>query len=337
MLWPLRIPRWVDRDRQLLFVLPLYAFLSVLSLRLKLAMTPMWLSGHIAVDHQSLLAGTHANNEQSRLLQYLVPEALRIVSGCSVANAYAFQRWLFVFLAFAVFHQFMRRWLRPGLCFGGVSLLAALIPFTHRNDVQESAPLLTLLFVLGLWAIREEKKYWFCLVLLVGALTNETILVLALGWYVVQAPKLIGRDAPRVAAETALLSAPAFVVGGAIRYATRFSPHLGGSWHWPDNIRGIGAGLMRNPFDWYRVPHLGIFFVFSVLWIYPFVRFERQPRYFRRISVIVPVFVAAHMITGIIMETRQMIPLAFIVIPMSLITMFPDEVVRDAERAPSAT
>ena len=69
----------------------------------------------------------------------------------------------------------------------------------------------------------------------------------------------------------------------------------------------------------------------------PFVRFERQPRYFRRISVIVPVFVAAHMITGIIMETRQMIPLAFIVIPMSLITMFPDEVVRDAERAPSAT
>jgi hypothetical protein len=325
MAWAFRAPRWLQRDPQLAFVLPLYAFLSVVSLRLKLAVTPLWFTGHMVEKHQSLMRGTHANNEQSRVLQYLIPDALRLVGGSSVANAYAFQRWLFIFLAFAVFHLFMRKWFRHGMCFAGVSFLAALIPFTHRAELQESAPLLALMFVAALWAIRDGKKWTFCALLLVGALVNETILVLAMGWYVVQAPRLLGRDTPRVAAEAALLSAPAFVVAAAIRYATRFSPHLGGAWHWPDNIHEMGVGLLRSPFDWYRVPHLGIFFLFSVIWIYPFVRFKSQPRYFRRISLVVPVFVFAHMLTGIIAETRQMIPLAFILIPMSLFTMFPEE------------
>jgi hypothetical protein len=179
--------------------------------------------------------------------------------------------------------------------------------------------------VLGLGAIRDGKKGAFCLILLVGAITNETILVLAMGWYLVQASRVIGRDSLRVAADTAFLSAPAFAVAGAIRYATRSAPHLGGAWHLPDNLHEMAVGLARNPLQWYRVPHLGILFVFSVLWIYPFVRFKSQPRFFRRMSAVVPVFVVAHMLTGIIAETRQMIPLGFIVIPMSLLTMFPEE------------
>jgi hypothetical protein len=333
MEWRLPIERWIGRNRQMLFILPLYAFLSLISLRLKLAMAPLWLTGHIVAKHQALLDGTHPNNEQSRLLQYLIPEGMRLLFGAGVANAYAFQRWLFIFLAFAVFHQLMRRWFRPALCFAGVSLLAALIPFTHRAELQESAPLLALLFVLGLWAIRDGKKSPFCLVMLVGAITNETLLVLAMGWYVVQAPRLLGRGSVRVAGETALLSAPAFIVAGAIRYATRFHLHAGGAWHWPDNIDLMAKGLMRSPFDWYRVPHLGIFFLFSVLWIYPFIRFKSQPQFFRRLSLVIPVFVFAHLLTGIIMETRQMIPLAFILIPMGLIAMFPEEVVEDDQGA----
>jgi hypothetical protein len=325
MAWPPRMPRWIDRDRQLLFILPLYAFLSVISLRMKLAVTPLWFTGYMVDKHQALMHGVHPNNEQSRVLQYLIPEAIRLVTGASVANAYAFQRWLFIFLAFAVFHQFMRKWLRPGLCFAGASLLAALIPFTHRAELQESAPLLALMFVSALWAIRDGKKWSFCLLLLVGALVNETILVLAMGWYVVQAPRLFGRGAPRAAVETAILSAPAFLAAGAIRYATRLQPHLGGAWHLPDNIHEMGRGLLHSPFDWYRLPHLGIFFLFSVLWIYPFIRFRAQPHFFRRMSLVVPVFVVAHMLTGIILETRQMIPLAFLLIPMSLLTMFPED------------
>jgi hypothetical protein len=329
MPWPFTTPRWVFRNRQILVILPLYAFLSLTSLRIKVAMTPLWTTGYLVAKHQALLDGTHPNNEQSRLLQYLFPEAVRILTGVSVAGAYAFQRWLFVFLTFAVFHQLMRRWLAPGLCFAGVSLLAALIPFTHRAELQESAPLLALMFVAGLWAIRDGKRYAFCLILLIGALANETILVLAMGWYAARARNLFGRDFPRVAAETALVSAPALAVTGAIRYATRFQPHLGGAWHWPDNIGGMGSGLLHSPFDWYRVPHLGVFFLFSVLWIYPFVRWKAQPAFLRRVSLIVPVFVFAHMLTGIIAETRQMIPLAFILIPMSLLAMFPDEAVRE--------
>jgi hypothetical protein len=72
----------------------------------------------------------------------------------------------------------MRKWLSPGESFAGVAFLAAVMPLTYTGDLQESAPLLMLLFVLGLWAIRQHKILLFELILIVGSITNETQLIL---------------------------------------------------------------------------------------------------------------------------------------------------------------
>lgn len=307
--------------RERVFTYPLFAFLSIASLRIKLALTGAWFDGTLDAAHARLLAGTYTNNEQSRILQFLVPEAIRRATGLGLGDAYALQRFAFFAAAYACFAEFLRGWFGAGSALAGVALFAALVPFTHRNDLQESAPLLALCFVLGLWAIRARRRLAFALVLLVGALDNETILVLPLAWFLVRADRPFSRDGAIAALETAVLALPGFAAQGFIRWLTRDNPHLGGAWHLPDNWRGIAAGLARSPLDWYRVPHLGFLFLFSVMWIYPLLAWKRQPPFFRRASIVVPVFVAAHLVTGIIAEPRQMVPLGFLLIPMSLFAM----------------
>ena len=65
------------------------------------------------------------------------------------------QRYVFVAIALTLFHVFCRRWLSPTASFAAVSVFVALLPMTARNDLQESLPLLLVVFLVGLWCIRE--------------------------------------------------------------------------------------------------------------------------------------------------------------------------------------
>ena len=165
---------------ELLWLAPLYATLSFIQLKLKLDATSTWTSGRLVKNHKLLLDFDYTNNEQSRILQFYIPEALRQLFDVSIPHAYLIQRGLFVFAGFMVMHAYCRGWFdRTGaaLC---VCVQAALMALSHMNDLQESAPLLMVAFVLCLWAIRERNDWAFALLLLIGAMNNETVLSLAL-------------------------------------------------------------------------------------------------------------------------------------------------------------
>ncbi len=164
--------------RQLPFV-AIYACLSFLELRSKLQVTPAWFDGTLERNHAALLAFQYANNEQSRLLQFYIPELLVRVLGVTVAHAYMIQRWAFVALAFMLFHLYLRKWFSNGLAFAAVCLLAAVLPFTFMNDLQESASFLMASSVAALWTIRDAGSWSAAAVLLLGALNNETTLALS--------------------------------------------------------------------------------------------------------------------------------------------------------------
>lgn len=159
----------------------IYFSLSVTALSLKIHQTPAWYSGLLISNHQKLMAIQFTNNEQSRLLQFLVPEFFHRVLGIYIENGYALARLLFVFLAFLSFHFFLRKWFSPAESFVGVLILSGALPIAFQvSDLQESAPLLMLMFVLCMWAIREGKDTLYCVFLLVGGgLTNETLLAIA--------------------------------------------------------------------------------------------------------------------------------------------------------------
>ena len=158
---------------EILSVALIALFLALIALGGKLRNTPKYFDGTLEQEHEQLLHFQHANNEQSRLLQFAVPELLVRLFGLSLPHAYILQRWLFVWLALVLFHVYLRHWFRPGTAFAGVCFLAAALPITFLGDLQESAPLLMATFLCGLWAVRADRPGLFALALVVGRWTTK--------------------------------------------------------------------------------------------------------------------------------------------------------------------
>jgi len=225
-----------------------------------------------------------------------------------------------VWLAFVGFHWYLRKWFNAQLSFSGVLLLAAIMPLTYRDDLQESSPLLLFTFLLGLWAIREDRKILIATVFLIGGINNETTLILPLVYLLYNYRTWDMKPLVLLCRDTLLVSLPMIMAVGTIRYINWDQPHLGGAWHLPDNLEGM--------FSW-DLQFWGIIYIFGVLWVYAFLRYGKKPLFLKRASLMMPYFIAAHLLTGIIFEIRQMLPLSFIVIPMALFYIYPP--LEDAE------
>jgi len=310
--------------RELLVFGAIYLFLALINLRVKMFLTAAWYDGILERNHELLLAFQYANPEQSRLLQFCIPELFRRLLGLSIPHAYILQRWLFVFLAFLCFHFYLKKWFDSRLAFAGVLILAASMPLSYFNHLQESSPLLLLTFLLALWAIRERRTFWYAVVLTVGAFNNETMLFLPAVFVFYNFKGLGFRQLIRLVLTTLGSCLPAYLVVGTIRYINRDRPQLGDLfWHWPDNIRGIWRHLRTFPLDYWRAEYVYFVFIFGVFWLYAFLRYSKKPLFLRRAALTIPLFIVPHLLATIIAEVRLMLPLSFIVIPMALFYLFP--------------
>jgi hypothetical protein len=305
----------------------IYFFLALINLILKTRATPQWFNGELAENHRLLLAFEYTNNEQSRLFQFYIPELFIRLFGLSVENAYLVQRWLFVWLAFVLFHVYQRRWFSKGLAFAGVCFLAAIMPLTYYTDLQESAPFLMVSFLGGLWAIRDGPPWLVAVILCIGALNNETTLVLPAVFFFAHFRGWRLAALWATAWRTLAVAAPAYAVTAVIRFITRDRPHLGGGWHLPDNAAGLYSELQLPVFDYFRADYLyvSVFFIFGVMWVYAYLRFAQKPRFIRATLLMVPFFLIGHFITGIIFEVRQLVPLAYVIIPAAFFWLFDEE------------
>ena len=315
---------------------PVYFFLSLVSLVLKLRLTPSWANGTLAHNHQLLMAFQFTNNEQSRLFQFLLPEFLRVEIGLSIETSYALVRLLFVFLAFIAFHYFLRKWFNPVESFAGVLILnGSMVVAFLIDDLQESAPLLMLLFVLGLLAIREKKDGLFAILLLIGGgLTNETMLVMPVGYffYRLQSKKLA--DIFKTGVRTGLLALPAFLTQGLIRYITRNNPYLDSGLRLPDNLDRLWHELINPGYALFHGTFIYPILIFSVFWVMAILGYSKSPPFLRKVFWIVPFLIIGNFVTGIISESRQMIPLGFIIIPLALFFIIPEARARIAGQKP---
>jgi hypothetical protein len=300
-----------------------YFFVTLINLRVKLLLTPAWFNGILASNHEKLLAFQYANNEQSRLLQFYIPEGLRHLHQMSIEHAYIMQRGLFIFLVLLFFHFYLRKWFDAKLAFAGVMCFAAIMPLSYMNDLQESTPLLLLTFLLALWAIRDQYIVRYVLVLAIGSFNNETILILPLVFFLYNFKGFKPKRIISLAWITLVTSLPAYLIVGTIRYITRDSPRLAPLWQLPGNISSMRAALGASPLDWWQSSSLYIFFIFGVFWIFAYLKYFKKPVFLRRAALMIPFFIIAHMLAGIIGEVRLMLPLSFIVIPMSFFYLFP--------------
>jgi len=310
--------RWrLFRIRELLVFAPIYVWLSFINYAIKVWLTPSWFVW-LEYNHAASLRFEFTNNEQSRLLQFYVPELFHQFFGTTIQHSYALARLTFVFLTYIVFHRYLRKWFSAAEAFAGVALLAAIIPFTHMDDLQESSPLLVLLFLMALGAIRDNRIGLMLGVFFLGGLTNETMLILPSVYFFYHLRFDSWKNALALAGKSFLVGIPLLATIGPIRYFTRNQPVLGSGYHWPDNLEGIFHGLTVNPFDLPRARYVFFILLFGILWYYAFFRYTEKPLFLRRASWMIPFFVLAHLITGKIDEPRQMIPLGFIIIPMAM-------------------
>ena len=299
----------------------IYLVLALIQLKAKLLVTPYWFSERLAFNHDLLLAFKYVNNEQSRLLQFTIPEVLHGLFSVPIEDAYILQRWLFVFLAFLLFHVYLRKWFSALVSFGGVCFLAAIMPLTYMNHLQESAPLLMVTFLGGLWAIREKKNAVFALVLLIGALNNETVLILSSVYVFCRFTSWKWQDLRSLCIQTTLVSTPAWAAAAIIRWFTRHSEHIDNPWMLPKNLQSIGQDLLDAMYipHWFAQTYLFPLFLFGAFWYFATRNWKQQDLFLRRASLMIPLFVLAHLVTGMVEESRLMIPLAFLLIPMGLL------------------
>jgi len=282
-------------------IFSLCLLLALFTTALKLSLTPAWFDGTLARNHYLLLAFHYTNNEQSRLFQFLIPEFFHALSGVAIEWAYIIQRVLFILATFYFFYLYSLEWLKPKWAVMALLLLCAIICITHKNDLQESAPLLGLTFVGALWTIRDDKPFLLSIVLLAGAINNETVLYLPVVYLFVHYDEWRGRWSG-LFLRLGIIAGPAIVAVGIIRLINIDRPHLGGALHFLENLQNIHQPII----------------LFNFLLILAVMRFKEKPKFLRRALLTLPLFFLPHLITGVIAEIRQMIPMSFIIIPAAL-------------------
>lgn len=307
-----RFRRWFTARNGWLFLF--CAFLAWITYHLKVATTTAWTDGSLEWVHKQLVALDYVNNEQSRVLQYAIPQTLSQLTGITVRSAYMVQRLVFTTLALLVFTRYCRHWLRPGTAVAGTVLYALLIAYSARNDLQESAPLLGLTFAGALWAMREGRDIAFAAIVWIGALNNETMLFLIPLFVLIRAVPLRWDTLWRMSARAFILGLPALLTVAAVRYLTRDMAYLGGGWHLGENLRSLGAVVL----------------FFGPLWLLALWRMRDLPLFLRRGLWSVPLFMLPNLMIGVITETRLLLPLCGFVLPAALWTWLPEE--RSAEQ-----
>lgn len=302
----------------------IYAALAFINLRIKIALTPDWTDGNLIKQHTQLMEFAYRNHEQSRWLQFYLPDYLVQLFHISIPQAYSLRRFLFVFLSFTCFHLYLKRWFDEKTTFAGVLFLAAIMPLSYQDHLQESASLLMLLFLLGLWCIREQRPVLLTIILAIGAFNNETILILPLVYFLYQFREFRLKSSLLLIVKSILIAAPAFIITAFIRYITRDNGGYGKKvWHLPDNWENMLDAFGEHPLDYFTEGYLFIFIIFGLFWIIAYLRYSEMPLFLQRAGWMIPLFVLIHFLTGIIQETRQMVPLAFLIIPMGLFYLFP--------------
>jgi hypothetical protein len=328
--------KWVmlvmERRDQWGFAL-VYFFLSFIELTLKLRVAHNnWFDGRLARNHALLMDFQYFQNEQSRLLQFLIPEAIRSITHISIVDAYMLQRFVWVFLMFMAFHWYLRKWLSSAESFAGVVFLAAIMPLTFLNDLMESTPLLLFLFVLGLMAIRDRNTTGFVITLTIGSITNETILVLLAVYFFYNLKwtdprKIKSSDIKALfvlVGRTLLVALLPFSIFITVRYINRHVPHLGGDVIlWSENLRSIWYSIQSlNLFSLYDARYLHFILLYSVFWLYALLGYRRSGLFLQRALWMIPFFMLPHLITSKMNEPRDMLPVGFVLIPMGLIFLF---------------
>jgi hypothetical protein len=260
----------------------------------------------------SPLLPVHAGRVLFPLLMQ-VPELL----GASPERAFALVRLLTILAALVVFHGFLRRWFSDEVAFSGTLFLAATLPLTFNSYFEIPTDFLEILVVTcGVWALHAQKLLLLCGIVMVGSLNRETTALLPLLLLLEGINRLDRRRLGWVALAGLAWLVPVVVMRlwavGDLSW-----PHGNSMVH---NVPGLRA-VLTNPHPYNNF--LFWAYLFGAFWLLPYLRWQRQPPFFRRMLLAVPMVVVVFALTGgYLDEPRELVLLYPILVPTGLFALF---------------
>lgn len=95
------------------------------------------------------------------------------------------------------------------------------------------------------------------------------------------------------------------------------------------NLYRVANGFRTNSLTLYNSKYLYPFLIFGFFGVYAFINYKDKDFFLKSSALMIPFFIAAHMITGVISESRQMLPLGAIIIQMGLHFIFINKTYHD--------
>ena len=262
----------------------------------------------------AVVAGTENAPGRYRVLAPMLIDGLARTTGASLETTWYVTRLLFIFVAYAIFHAYLRTWFSPSAAVAGVSAVAASLPLTFTNSWPhpDSIPELAL-FTLGALAIARGRDGLFAITLAFAALNRETSAFLVL-LYLVAEP--ISR--PRLL-RVAVFAIEWFAIYAGLR-VLRGLEHYD---YWQAARNWAELGLLPPNYDpYYRAYAYFVVVLFGPM-IYLALKTRNAPAFPRRALLVVPCFILVAFIFSSIIESRIFTPLYPLVVPATMFFFFP--------------
>jgi len=244
------------------------------------------------------------------------------VTHISLSYSYAFFRFIFFFLAFILFHLYLKKWFDDKIAMIGTLSMIASLPLTLTNwyCIPTDMPEL-ITFILGAMWIRDGKYKNLFILIPLASLNKETAIALVLIYFL----NGIGREnryilVKRTAIYFLLWLVPSAMLisfFGGIRKVPTFFYNLG------YNVEGLLAIFKSpNPYNHYYF----LLYLCGFYWILAFRNFRKKDIFLKRSMIVMALlFIYAFFRAGGINEVRIFLPFYVFVIPLGLSSLFSEK------------
>ncbi len=256
--------------------------------------------------HQAVINSEAPAPLQYRALPFFFAEVLHKLLNLSLTRVYFVLRLLFTFLSLYALYQLLGYFFEPEYCYIGVLYTAAVIPITYFGYTMAPGDIMALWVIIqGLNFIMENRYVNLGQLIVLGVLMRETVLVLVPIYFLVNFGK---KSNSQVIIDTLLY--------GIIGISTFIGVRL---------LYGSRELYYKFFTLWENLTHPGtylfLFLFFNIMLFLPFFGFKHQPGVLRRLFIVVIPFFLINLCFGLVRETRLMLPLLPILVPMSISTL----------------
>lgn len=216
---------------------------------------------------------------------------------------------------FLVFYRYMRRWFTPESALAATLYLCALAPFTFMYiSFQPWAWWELAVYTTGTWLVHQGRRWMFLFLVIVASFLRETAIFLPFLYFLGR----LGAERLRpLMLWAGLCGAASAAVFLGLRFALGLAPHVGQDIY-PDPL------FHRLKYNFTHIMPLVAFVVFyGIFWIYALKGLRGKPRSLTNLLWFVPVFLAVHLFSAHMNESRYYYEIAPIVMPLAFMSVVP--------------